>query len=151
MITILCLHALLPIIAFDTSELQIVEHPKSMVCDFQTQVTLSVSAVGPETLLYKWKKDGVDINDEDYTGINESSLSIRSFSLKHKGMYSCRVKHNEKSAESDPAELELSECTLFHSIMHLLSKFMKILCFALIKSLCRFSDNRAATRKLNFK
>ena len=140
----MCLHGLSPTITFNTSELQIVEHPKSMVCDFHTQVELSVSAVGPGPLLYKWKKDGVDIDDKDYTGINEASLIIRSFSLKHKGMYSCRVKHNEKSAESDPAELELSKCNTFH--------FYSALCTCFQNSiLCRYSDNRTATRKLNFK
>ena len=68
-----------------------------------------MSAIGPGPLSYKWKKDGVDINDQDYTGIDETTLIIRSFSLKHEGNYSCGIKYNEKSMESKSAKLELSK------------------------------------------
>ena len=68
-----------------------------------------MSAIGPGPLSYKWKKDGVDINDQDYTGIDEATLIIRSFSLKHEGNYSCEIKYNEKSMESKSAKLELSK------------------------------------------
>ena len=68
-----------------------------------------MSAIGPGPLSYKWKKDGVDINDQDYTGIDEANLIIRSFSLKHEGNYSCEIKYNEKSMESKSAKLELSK------------------------------------------
>ena len=97
------------IIVFNTVDFQILEHPKSMACNYLAQVFLSVSVVGPGPLSYNWKKDGVDIVDEEYTGVNEPILSIRYFMLKHEGKYLCEVKHDEKSIESVPAQLELSK------------------------------------------
>ena len=79
-----------------------------MVVDYLSQVSLTVSAIGPEPLTYKWKKDGVDIIDKDCTGVNEQTLIISSFSLQHEGKYTCEVKSNQKSVESNPAKLELS-------------------------------------------
>ena len=80
-----------------------------MTVDYHSQVSLSVSAIGPEPPTYKWKKDGVDVIDQDCTGINEQILIISSFSLQHEGKYTCEVKSNQKSVESNPAKLELSK------------------------------------------
>ena len=93
------------------TDLQILDHPKSSECYHHAQVTLSVSAVGPGPLLYKWSKDGVDIDDQDCTGVNEPTLIIRSFSLRHEGKYTCEVKHvsNHMFVKSNPAKLELSK------------------------------------------
>ena len=106
------------IIVFIETELKILEDPESMVCDYHAQVSLSVSAIGPEPLLYKWKKNGVDINDEDYTGVDEPTLSIRSFTLKHIGNYTCDVKHNMNSIESHPSQLKLSKNYFFLCPIH---------------------------------
>lgn len=89
-----------------------------MGCDYHTQVSLSISAIGPEPVSYQWKNDGVDIVNEDCIGIDESTLTIRSFSLKHQGNYSCEVKHKEKSVESDPAKLKLSKQLLLFFNLH---------------------------------
>ena len=97
------------LVVLHSKGLQILEHPKSMTYNYHTQVSLSVSAIGPGPLSYKWKKDGVDIYDQDSTGVNESTLIIRSFSLKHEGMYTCKIKYNEKSVESNPANVQLSK------------------------------------------
>ena len=72
-------------------------------------MSLSVSAIGPGPLSYKWKKDGVGIIDEDYTGIDEATLIIKSFLLKHEGNYSCKVEYDQISIESDVAKLQLSK------------------------------------------
>ena len=80
-----------------------------MAVDCHSQVSLSVSAIGPEPLTYKWKKDGVDIIDQYCTGVNEQTLIISSFSLQHEGKYTCEVKSNQKCVESNPAKLELSK------------------------------------------
>ena len=80
-----------------------------MVVDYLSQVSLSMSAIGPEPLIYKWKKDGVDIIDQECTGVNEQNLIISSYSLQHEGKYTCEVKSNQKSVESNPAKLELSK------------------------------------------
>ena len=80
-----------------------------MAVDCHSQVSLSVSAIGPGPLTYKWKKDGVDIIDKDCTGVNEQTLIISSFSLQHEGKYTCEVKSNQKLVKSNPAKLELSK------------------------------------------
>ena len=76
---------------------------------YRERVSLSVSAIGPGPLSYKWKKDGNDIDDLDCTGINEQTLIVRSFSLKHEGNYMCEVKHSENLINSKSAKLGLSK------------------------------------------
>ena len=85
------------------------EHPKSMCCDYHAPVSLTVSAIGPETITYQWKRGGAVIDDEDCTGVDEATLTIKSFSLKHEGRYSCEVKYDGKVIESDPAKLKCSK------------------------------------------
>jgi hypothetical protein len=80
-----------------------------MGCDYHAPVSLTVSAIGPGPLTYQWKRDGATIDDKDCTGVDEATLTIRSFSQKHEGCYSCEVTHNGNSVESDPAKLELSK------------------------------------------
>ena len=80
-----------------------------MRCDYHTPVSLSVSAIGPGKLTYQWKRGGAVIDDEDCTGVNEATLTIKSFSLKHEGRYSCEVKCDGKVIESDPAKLKCSK------------------------------------------
>ena len=49
-------------------------------------VTMSVSAVGSGSLSYQWKKEGNDITQSEFTGINTSYLKISSFKAhKHQG------------------------------------------------------------------
>ena len=91
------------------TDFKVHEHPKSMSCDHHAPVSLRVSAIGPGPLTYQWKRDGAVIDDEDCTGIDEATLTIKSFSLKHEGHYFCEVKCNGKYIESDPAKLECSK------------------------------------------
>jgi hypothetical protein len=99
-----------------TKDFQIFDHPKSMGCDYHAPVSLTVSAIGPGPLTYQWKRDGANIDYEDCTGVDEATLTIKSFSPKHRGHYSCYVNVNGNSIESDPAKLELSEYTVFNSV-----------------------------------
>ena len=80
-----------------------------MGCDYLAPVSLTVSAVGSGPLNYKWRRERAVIDDEDCTGVDEATLTIRSFSQKHKGHYSCEVKCNGNFVESDPAKLEFSK------------------------------------------
>ena len=91
------------------TDLQILEHPKSAICEDKTQVSLNVSAVGPGPLSYRWQRHGADIDEEVCTGVDEPTLTIPYFSLKDEGQYLCEVKSNDESVESDPSKLELSE------------------------------------------
>ena len=68
-----------------------------------------VLAIGPGPLTYRWRRERAIIDDEDYTGVDEATLTIKSFSLKHEGDYACEIKYNGNSVESDPAKLKLSE------------------------------------------
>ena len=85
------------------------DHPESMHCVYHAPVSLSVSAIGPGALTYQCKRGGAVINDEDCTGVNEATLTIKSFSLKHEGHYICEVGCNKKCIESEPAKLESSK------------------------------------------
>ena len=80
-----------------------------MSCDYHAPVSLTVSAIGPGPLTYRWRRERTVIDDEDCTGVDEATLTIMSFSVKHEGHYSCEVKCNGNSIESDPAKLELSK------------------------------------------
>jgi hypothetical protein len=80
-----------------------------MSCDYHAPVSLTVSAIGPGPLNYQWKRDGATIDDKDCTGVNEATLTIRPFSQKHEGCYSCMIKCTGNSIESEPAKLELSK------------------------------------------
>ena len=81
-----------------------------MGIDYHASVSLTVSAIGPGTLSYKWKRNKADIDDEDYTGVGEPILTIPSFSLKHEGLYLCEVNHDDQMfLESKTAQLVLSK------------------------------------------
>ena len=88
-------------------------------------MSLSVSAIGAGPLLYKWKRNGADIVDQDCIGVNESTLTIGSFIPEHEGDYSCEVEHNQMSVRSNIAKLELSK------YVHVL--FLYHLCVVIIK------------------
>ena len=91
------------------TDFQVLEHPKSMHCDYHALVSLTVSAIGSGDLTYQWKRGGAVIDDEDCTGVDEATLTIKSFSLKHEGHYLCEVKCNGNYIESEPAKLECSK------------------------------------------
>jgi hypothetical protein len=91
------------------TDFQILEHPKSMGCDYYAPVSLTVSAIGSGPLNYQWKRYGATIDDEDCTGVDEATLTIKSFSQKHEGRYWCIIKYTGNSIESEPAKLELSK------------------------------------------
>ena len=80
-----------------------------MVCDYHAPVSLAMSAIWPGPLTFHWKRNGADIVDEQCTGVDEPTLTITSFSLKHEGSYSCQVKHEEMVIESKSAEVQLSK------------------------------------------
>ena len=91
------------------TDFQVFEHPKSTGCDYHAPVSLKVSAIGPGPLTYRWRRERAIIDDEDCTGINEATFTIKSFSLKHEGHYLCQVDCEGISIESHPAKLELSK------------------------------------------
>ena len=87
------------------TDLIILSNPQSKICEFHTPVSLSVSAIGAGHLNYKWKKDGKDVNDPGYTGVDGSTLTIISFSSAHVGKYTCTVMDSHRTVESGPAQL----------------------------------------------
>ena len=94
------------------AELQILEHPKgnSRIKYHNgepARVTLSVSAVGSGCLSYQWKKDGKAISDsKQCSGTSEPTLTINGFSTDSQGEYSCVIKNNHKTIESNSAKME---------------------------------------------
>ena len=89
--------------------LQVTKHPRSCTCANGERVDLSVSAIGGEPLQYKWKKNGEDIIDPECTGATTQILTIHSFSQAQEGNYFCIVSNNQKSVQSEPANLALSK------------------------------------------
>jgi hypothetical protein len=96
------------ILCFET-DLVIISHPQSKTCELHAPVSLSVSVIGAENLSYQWKKDEHDITDRQCIGIDTSHLTILSFSDAHVGKYTCTIKDNQTSVESNPAQLNFSK------------------------------------------
>ena len=97
------------------------KHPRGNTnVNLSKDVTVSVSATGPEPLSYKWKKDGEELlSDTKYTGANTHTLTISSFSEGDRGNYMCTVSCGQHSVESKPAALELGKSCLFPSLIML--------------------------------
>ena len=76
------------------------------------EVKIGVSASGPGTLTYTWKKDGEVITSEKYpncTGYDTDTLSISPFSSLYEGGYSCVVSvQGGPSVESEVTNLKES-------------------------------------------
>ena len=81
----------------------------SILCDYQADVVLSVSAVGYGPISYEWKKDGKDIPHFECTGTDTDTLSIKRFSSRHQGSYGCMIKDHHSSVNTEPANLALSK------------------------------------------
>ena len=64
---------------------------------------LTVSALGPQPLTYRWMKDRQDIPGAKTI----DKLTILSFSSENQGKYSCNVSGGQQSIESKPASLGL--------------------------------------------
>ena len=81
-----------------------IDHPKgSTSIQYGEDVTLTVSAIGPQPLAYRWMKDGQELHSAEDTG----RLTIASFSSENQGNYSCIVSSCLQSFESKPALLGL--------------------------------------------
>ena len=71
------------------------------------EVTLTVSAIGPQPLNYKWIKDEEEISDARYFGADTNKLIITSFVSENQGNYLCCVTGGQQSVKSKPATLQL--------------------------------------------
>lgn len=74
---------------------------------YRDHLTLSVLATGAENLSYGWRKDGEDLFDANYTGIDTPILTIKSFTPDDEGKYSCIIKNCNSCIESEQADLAL--------------------------------------------
>ena len=96
------------------ADLQITKQPQeNSIINCDDCAAMHVSAVGSGHLSYKWKKNGEDITDPNFTGIDTHTLNISCFSSKFQGEYICKVKDDHKTIKSNPAKLELSKCTVY--------------------------------------
>ena len=90
------------------AELEITNDPQTNAnIKHGEDVTLTVSAVGPQPLSYKWTKDGKAISDANCNGADKDKLTITSFSSANQGCYLCTVNGDEQYVESMPALLGL--------------------------------------------
>ena len=68
------------------------------ICNSSNGTTINVSASGPGTLSYAWKKDGDIITSENYphcSGFDSDTLTISPFTILDEGNYSCVISNEE--------------------------------------------------------
>ena len=71
---------------------EITQHPQSRHAAAGTTVVFSVAATGEGTLVYRWQKDGTDLDESArYSGAATSMLTIASAEQGDEGRYRCRV------------------------------------------------------------
>jgi uncharacterized repeat protein (TIGR01451 family) len=81
--------------------LQIVEQPQSVIVPPGGTARFNVRATGGSTLLYQWRKNGVNI-----PGATNSTLIILNARLSDEGAYTVFIRNEDlASQESDPAQL----------------------------------------------
>ena len=75
------------------------------ICNDSNGATITVSASGPGTISYAWKKDGDIITSEKYpqcSGFDSDTLTISPFTVLDEGNYSCVISNEEGlSTESE--------------------------------------------------
>ena len=75
------------------------------ICSNSAGATITVSASGPGTLSYAWKKDGDIITSENFpqcSGFDSDTLTISPFTILDEGNYSCVISNEEGlSTESE--------------------------------------------------
>ena len=83
---------------------------------------ISVSASGPGTLSYTWKKDGKAITAKRYPnckGVDTDTLSISPFSSLYEGSYSCVITtEGGQSVESEVTKLLGTEGMYTNAMYH---------------------------------
>ena len=101
------------------SELEIVKPPKNATILAEYSHTLHCRANRRKsTVLYKWFKDGVRIKDrfnrDEYTGSLKYDINKKTGSLKlihvrveDKGVYQCRVKHDNDTVISEKVYIQV--------------------------------------------
>ena len=96
-----------------------IDHPKGNTSIQNGEdVTLTVSAVGPQHLTYRWMKDGQELHSAE----DADKITIPSFSTEEEGYYSCIISTRLQSYESKPALLRLGTQQLtVHIIRHRLA------------------------------
>lgn len=83
----------------------VVKHPESLIVPRYTDVSFEIEAVGVPPLLYRWRKDGVNLsNGGRISGVSTPTLSIASVLESDQGDYSCRVV-GQNVVESNQASL----------------------------------------------
>lgn len=91
------------------SSISIINHPQSHSTYYGMAVTLTVSATGPGTLHYLWKKDGAAIDDSDdnltFSGVNSPNLFIQSYMPIYEGSYACAISNEVEEVDTSSAEL----------------------------------------------
>ena len=87
---------------------KITEQPRSLRKYCNEQAVFTVTANGPGTMVYQWKKDGKDImNEKLYERARSNELSIACLQSKHAGQYSCIVENEHGKTTSKTVNLTL--------------------------------------------
>ena len=87
---------------------QINHHPTSQLDVVPgSAAKFTVTATGCGTLMYKWQRNGADLDPlpEGVSGETTSTLQIDNVKKKHKGTYTCTVSNAAGLTPSNPAQL----------------------------------------------
>ena len=86
---------------------EIIEQPESGIQSTDSCVTYTVNATGTKPLSYQWYKNNeqLAINNEQFTGVNDSILTINIVSTTVTGRYKCVLSNICGSVTSDTVTL----------------------------------------------
>lgn len=83
--------------------------PTPQNVDSGTSVSFNVQAGGTTPLSYRWKKDGVNLsNDDRISGAESAGLSINPVQVRDAGLYSCEITNTAGTTVSQEARLTVN-------------------------------------------
>ena len=95
---------------FSVDPPKVIQHPNSQSVPTGAQTTFTVEATGDD-FIFQWQKNGSDMhNDNNYSGADTNTLSIRHVKKSDEGCYRCLVKNEVRKDGTLSKEAHLSVC-----------------------------------------
>jgi hypothetical protein len=86
---------------------QITEQPTDSVVCLGNDVSLNIKVVGTQPIYFQWQLNDVNVQGDEYTGINSYNLHIEGADESHAGNYTCIVYNECGSVTTEIAEVEV--------------------------------------------
>ncbi|MBA4149595.1 MAG: immunoglobulin domain-containing protein [Verrucomicrobia bacterium] len=92
----------------------ITSHPQTQTKDSGQNVTFQVTATGTGTLIYQWRKNGVNlVNGGRFSGVATATLIISALEATDVGAYTVRITDTAGAVTSAEAQLYLNAIVIF--------------------------------------